>query len=315
MSSRTFFRLAVSVALIIVPATSQAQQIRFSITCDNRSYAGFADVLGQIDSVAGGPGEFMVSPGDVDPPAGTRSHLDAAFGASFPWYPSVGNHEEETAAHMTYLRNYYTTHLAGTVNPGPTGSVETTYSFDAGDVHIACINEYWNGGAAPGSDVATNGDVVEPLRNWLANDLDGTTKKWKLVVGHEPAYPQPDEDWGDAKHVGDSLDAHPGNRDAFWSLLEEKGVTAYICGHTHRFSHYQPPGSEVWQIDSAQARGTGIYDTFLIVTADAQSIQFDAYRSLVGGQFALTDTWVVPEPAGLSLLSAVALMLLRRRTT
>ncbi len=115
--------------------------------------------------------------------------------------------------------------------------------------------------------------------------------------------------------MSDSLNAYPGNRDAFWSLLEEKGATAYVCGHTHRFSHYQPPGSDVWQIDAAQARGTGIHDTFVIVTAGAESIQFDVYRSLVGGQFSLTDTWIVPEPAGLSLLSVLALMLLRRRTT
>ena len=243
----------------------------------------------------------MVTPGDICPCADVREIFDTSpgYGPSFPWYPNVGNHEmpgegDESyyGENMDYLRQYYWDRMSGAVNPGPPGCVETTYSFDAGPVHIVCINEYWNGQTAPGSDVAVPwGDVVPQLRAWLADDLANTTKKWRLVFGHEPAYPQPDEYWGDARHVGDSLDQNPANRDAFWDVLEEYHVGAYICGHTHRYSHYQPLGSDVWQIDCAQARGTGKYDTFLIIEADDADIRFDVYRSLDTGQFSMTDSW------------------------
>jgi len=293
------------------------REVRFSVTCDNRTSTGFSDVLSEINLRSGGPGEFMISPGDIDRCADTRARLDAGFGVDFLWYPVVGNHElpgagSETYSgeNMEYLRGYD----YGTVNPGPSGCVETTYSFDAGPIHIACINEYWDGGTAPGSDVGTDGNVVQELRQWLATDLAATDRKWKLVFGHEPAYPQPDEDWLDVRHEYDSLNKYPTDRDAFWSLLEQHDVVAYVCGHTHRFSHYRPPGSDVWQIDAAQARGIGKYDAFVIVTADDDQIQFETYRSLETAQFFMTDSWMIPEPASGSLLLIGFAAALRKRT-
>ncbi len=301
----------------------QAQQVKFSVTCDNRNfYQGFTDILNEINLRAGGPGQFMVSPGDIDHCETNLQILNNAFEPDIKWYPAVGNHEmpdkgteNYSGENMDYLRQYYYDHLQGTVNPGPAGCVETTYSFEVGPLHIACINEYWDGTTNVDADEAPPwGDVVPELRTWLDNDLSNTTCKWKLVVGHEPAYPQPDEDWGDARHVGDSLDANPANRDAFWNLLEQHDVVAYVCGHTHRFSHYQPPGSDVWQIDTAQARGIGQYDTFVIVNADDNEIQFDVYRSMNTSQFSLTDSWAVPEPSTLSLLVFGGMLLMKKRT-
>jgi len=34
-------------------------------------------------------------------------------------------------------------------------------------------------------------------------------------------------------HIGDSLDAYPTNRDAFWSSLATVGTRVYFCGHEH----------------------------------------------------------------------------------
>ncbi len=301
---------------VAAPAKATAGTVRFSVTADNKGYEGLADVLKVMKGVPGGPGAFMLSVGDFNPPADTRRRLDEVFGKSFPWYPVMGNHEADakSGSHpedaakdekraeaglppkecMAYLRDYFAKRLADGVLPGPDGTRETTYSFDAGEVHIAVINEYWDGKTRRGSDAALKGNVVAPLRDWLRKDLHASRKPWKLVFGHEPAFPQEDRDWKGSRHSSSSLNAYKKDRDTFWKVLEEEGAAAYVCGHTHRYSRYQPKGSNVWQIDAAQARNSKSswkYDAFLIVTADRQSLRFDAYRSLKErGKFRLTDS-------------------------
>ena len=108
------------------------------------------------------------------------------------------------------------------------------------------------------------------------------------MVGHEPAFPQPDKDLDRNRHAEGGKD----NREAFWKLLEDQGAAAYVCGHTHGYNRYQPKGSKVWQLDAAQARGdtNWKYDAFVIVTADESRLNFDVYRNLEEkGKFKITD--------------------------
>ena len=283
-------------AIACAAATARAGIVKFAVAGDNRNSSNFVKIEEQIKQTAPSA-QFLLSPGDVDPPKRTRAEIDKVFGKNFPWYVAVGNHD---LGHLPYLRDYFDKRLAQTVKPGPAGTCETTYSFDAGEVHIAVINVYWSGSAAPGSDANRDATVSAPLRKWLAADLDASQKTWKLVVAHPPAYPQPDQDWHDSRHVGEGLDKHPAERDAFWSTLKQHGATAYICGHTHRYSKYAPEGSQVWQIDTGAARGdndTWKYDTFIIVTANEDQIEFDAYRNLTErGKFKITDILALPSP-------------------
>jgi hypothetical protein len=279
----------------LAAAAFSAEPLRFSIAADSRGTAGFVAVMKQLQA-AGGPGAFILTPGDMDPAKTTREQLDEVFGPALAWYPVVGNHEVDSKETMDYLRDYAESRLKGKVVPGPQGTQQTTYSFDAGDVHIAVVNAYWDGQAAGGD---TKAKIVAPaLRAWLEKDLKASTKPWKLVAGHEPAFPQPDKQWNDARHIGGSLDRDKPSRDAFWKVLEEQGVAAYLCGHTHRYSRYQPPGSKVWQIDAAQARGDKDwkFDAFILVTAEKARLKFDVYRNLKEqGKFAVVDTLTIPE--------------------
>jgi hypothetical protein len=296
MHSKCNLRSLIWLATAAIIVSIRAETIKFVVTGDNRNYLGFADIEKQIQKIAGTNLQFQIVPGDADPPADTRAQIDAVFGKEFPCHLAAGNHDLDS---LPFLHDYFDRHLNRRVKRGPAGTSRTTYSFDAGSVHIVILNMYWDGTQAPDSEKKSEGTVVPALREWLTDDLKASKLPWKIVVAHLPAYPQPDKDWGDARHIGGSLDKYPSDRDAFWKILEENGATAFICGHTHRYSKYQPAGSRVWQIDSGQARGDEgwKYDTFIIATADGKRIEFDAYRNLKErGKFEVTDTLSLAAP-------------------
>ncbi|MBA7511636.1 hypothetical protein ES705_03632 [subsurface metagenome] len=177
----------------------------------------------------------VVTAGDMDyiSESGQQTFDDAytvSDVSTTPVFYAVGNHEIDNSYDMPVLKNKFSGYSFNP-NSGPTNCEQTTYSYDIGEIHIVVINEYFNGT----SDTGTDGDVVNALFDWLKNDLRNTTKPYKVVVGHEPAYP---EAW--QRHVGDSLDGHPDNRDRFWNLLKTERALAYFCGHTHvhKFQDY-----------------------------------------------------------------------------
>lgn len=66
--------------------------------------------------------------------------------SNIPAFYVLGNHELENTNDVPTARSKFTSY-AYSPNPGPTGSSDTTYSFDVGDMHIAVLNEYWDGNA------------------------------------------------------------------------------------------------------------------------------------------------------------------------
>lgn len=231
-------------------ADDSKEDLVFIVAADMRSAAAsaFSDVCKAIN--AAGRGEFMISPGDLDsdPPSAARETLDEFFGAEYPWYPAIGNHELESPSTISYLRKFAMT-LPGVVNRGPTGCEETTYSFDWGDSHFVVLNLYFDGSR----DWATKGGVVPELLAWLDADLTTNTKRHTFVIGHEPLVPMPDMDNGRIRHQGDSLDEDPKNAFELHQLMLEHGVDAYIAAHTHCASYAKING--LWQLDPGHARG------------------------------------------------------------
>lgn len=284
--------------VLLVSQMTAADPFSFVVAADMRGYSGtgvYDDsryFRGVCEAIAAtGPGAFMVSPGDVDPPGQVSWTIEQTLGDDYLWYPVVGNHEAETPGDMEWLRSYNVAgeDLPHVVNAGPPGCQETTYSFDYQNAHFVVLNQYYDGVG----DTDADGDVVDALYEWLAEDLAATAREHIFIFGHEPAYPQPDANNGRMRHIGDSLDKYPARRDRFWELLTDEGVLAYFCGHTHNYSAIKIDG--VWQLDTGHCRGvgdTGAPSTFLIVDVAGDSlddVMFRVYRDTHDGIYDYND--------------------------
>ena len=263
--------------------------LSFLVAGDMRNYAGGAFAgpayfLGACRAMqAAGPSAFLIVPGDLDPPRPVAQVIRSVFGPAFPWYPAVGNHDASNEANMAFLRalNARGASLPGIVRPGPPGAVETMYAFEVGDVHVAVVNQYFDGV----SDTDGNGDITDSIYAWLKTDLSTTSKPFVFVVGHEPAFPLPDMTTGRSRHAGTSLNRNPASRDRFWQLLKERKVTAYLCGHTHGASARKFQG--VWQLDCGHARGKGDQgspSTFIKITVGGGDSRYEVFRADSGGE-------------------------------
>jgi predicted phosphodiesterase len=263
--------------------SQQPEEFSFVVTCDMREfsapeYQSSEYFLGACEAISeAGKGEFMISPGDIDPPWYVLETISQVLGEDYLWYPVIGNHEAETPEDMAYLRGYNALgiRLPFIVNKGPDKSKETMYSFDYGNAHFVVINNYFDGK----SDIGTDGDIVDETYQWLYLDLSNTQKECIFVFGHEPAFPLPDMDTGRLRHVYDSLNKYTENRDRFWKLLKDKGVVAYVCGHTHNTSIEKIDG--VYQIDAGHSRGIGdkgAPSTFIKINIKGNSSECEIYR-------------------------------------
>jgi len=266
----------------------EGDNFTFALTADMRYYSGPGEYhtpryfKGACEALAAqGSGTFMLSPGDIDPPANVNWTITQTLGAAYIWYPVVGNHEAETPQDMNWLQSYD----CGSVAPGPSGCPTTTYSFDYRNAHFVVLNEYCD----ITGNVATEGDISDHLYQWLTADLSAATQDHIFVFGHEPAYPQPDADVGRTRHLSDSLNQYASHRDRFWDLLGAERVAAYICGHTHNYSVVKIDG--VWQMDVGHARGmgdTGAPSTFVLIHVDGDIVTFETYRDdAQGGLYTL----------------------------
>ena len=149
-----FIKLAAAIvfSLLFIAAcpvgAPSSNYFTFVVAADMRDLTGETQFAGAAKAIAkAGAGEFMISPGDIDPPDVVYGIIRSTIGSAYPWYPVAGNHEAETPSDMDWLRalNAGGNSLPHIVNPGPAGSLETSFSFDYENAHFAVINEYFDG--------------------------------------------------------------------------------------------------------------------------------------------------------------------------
>ncbi|TEB08063.1 Alkaline phosphatase precursor [Pelotomaculum schinkii] len=122
-----------------------------------------------------------------------------------PVMPAMGNHDGDMYLDFFALPDN-----------GPEGLKQEFYSFDYGNAHFVVLN--------------SNKNTDEGAKQWLQNDLQGTTKKWKFVVFHIPAYPAT----YDYKGIDKSIRAN-------WvPVLEQNRVDMVFVGHQHEYMRTHP---------------------------------------------------------------------------
>jgi predicted phosphodiesterase len=127
--------------------------------------------------------------------------------SKIPIMGTRGNHEYDATQFNKYYRYPY-------VEPG-----KSYYSFDYGFAHISVVDQY------------TDYSVGSPQYNWLKNDVLSSTKRWKILLFHEPAY--------------SDLGKRPNNENAqkyLQPFCEQYGIKLVFAGHNHFYAHCEVNG-------------------------------------------------------------------------
>ncbi len=116
----------------------------------------------------------------------------------------IGNHEGGAGVFMKY-------------HPFPFVAARY-FSFDYGPVHVAVVDQY---------TTYTSGSAQY---NWLVSDLSGSTKPWKIIVLHQPAW-----------NAGGSHGNDGTAQSVIQPLAQTYGVQIVLGGHNHLYSRCAVP--------------------------------------------------------------------------
>ena len=147
---------------------------------------------------------------------------ELALIAEVPFFNTPGNHEKWSQNTRAF-----------TQAPESPSGVQEYYSFDYGDMHVLVLNNevpYYEG---------------SPQYRFAEHDLSSTTKVWKVVIAHRPAYCAGGH--GEDKNMIKLSE----------NVFVPNHVNVVFAGHTHFFQHNLVSGIHHMVIGSA---GAPLYD-------------------------------------------------------
>ncbi len=305
------FNFGIPLFFIFIITTTYAQKFSFSVLADPRddTYT-WRHALTEIRDMNFNPdpmftpAEFVIAAGDIDPLDERYNDFKEIFADvdSTPCFlPVIGNHEfSDDSIHFFYARDEIIPYIPNTVRRH---SESCDYYFDYNNVRIICVDGY--------SDLGNFGCINSTGLEWVEQVIESSPDSIDhiFVTFHEPAFPR-------HRHVGDSFDACPEERNTFWNMLIEHKdiVKATLVGHTHYYSRmrvFDPEGicandivcypddeNGIYQIDAGCSGRGEVGDgrnTIVQVQIDSKNIFFrvlDAEDN-TNDPFVLKDEWQI----------------------
>ena len=181
----------------------------------NDGYAVFSSLLKSAFSQEEKP-EFLVLAGDIvndgDDEEEWKSFIKAKEDAvgDIDYYTCVGNHDDTKLQEKYFDISKYDNIIGN----------NSFYSFDYKNAHFTAM------------DSNLMGLPTDESIEWLENDLNNTTKKYKIVLFHHPAYPA-------VENPKDKLRAKT-IRDVYVPIMEKYYVNLVLGGHQHTYMRTYP---------------------------------------------------------------------------
>lgn len=198
---------------------------------------------------------FIVATGDNFYPYGVQSTRDYHWISSFEqiytaqslhvkWYPVLGNHDYASnpdaeveysaiSSRWSMPSRYY----SKSFNMNDTSASLLMLFIDTDPIEKEMRGQKYDSVKYPEGAVAKQ-------KQWIEETLASSNAKWKIVVGHHPAYTG---GWrNQSKDVA--------NIKTFLEPLFDKyGVDVYLAGHEHHLEHTKPAGHKTHHIISGAA--------------------------------------------------------------
>lgn len=190
----------------------------------DRDYGLWGDMISSAYK-KNGDIRFALSMGDmVDKNADIRDwkaffrNADDVF-AGIPLMPTSGNHEISVTPY-TYKQMF------DLPENGPSGLEEEVYSFDYGSCHFVSLNSgmFMDERRLAMGDKSWNA-MIRKTDAWLANDLQKSTAKYKIVYMHHPSYPVAEDK--------PNVKLYRNIRKNWVPIFEDTGVKLVLNGHQH----------------------------------------------------------------------------------
>ena len=188
--------------------------------------------------------DFTISVGDNFYPNGIESTQDPQLQNSFEdiytntklyenWYVALGNHDYNgnIQAQIDYTKVSRRWQMPDTY-------YSETFKLKDGSKLLMVVmdtNPFIDGYYKKDNDMYENiiKQDTTAQRKWLAETLEKTDAKWKIVVGHHPLYS------GGKRKNSDDTKAF---EKKFASFFDKYKVDAYLCGHEHDLQVVKPKG-------------------------------------------------------------------------
>jgi hypothetical protein len=202
--------------------------------------------------------------------------------SGLPLMSVIGNHETRGGGvrnfnhHFLYPDNGFGLNAGLIPGDNPPENIlemdNTVYSFDYANAHFAFLN---TGSSRDGKENPAG--FLEVQREWLRKDMEGSDKKWKILVIHRPVYCSNDDDMSVF--------------DVFAETLESLDIDLVLQGHDHVYMRTDTAKRPVYMITGASGRklydyrehpwsrkgGTMTEQSYAGIRVDGENITVEVY--------------------------------------